>query len=95
MLKVFFKYDVSLIREVDVIEEKGEVLEHPLGEVEVDRRALEEANVENLGKLGKRGKPWRKQTWKTVSPTQPRFSICTWCKLFKISQLQSLTSQQC
>ena len=33
MLKVFFKYDVSLIREVDVIEEEGEVLEHPLGEV--------------------------------------------------------------
>ena len=40
-------YDVSLIREVDVIEEEGKVFEHPLGEVEVDRRALEEANMEN------------------------------------------------
>ena len=39
--------DVSLIREVDVVEEEGEVLEHPLGEVEVDGRALQEANVEN------------------------------------------------
>ena len=37
----------SLIREVDVIEEEGEVFEHPLGEVEVDRGALEEADVEN------------------------------------------------
>ena len=39
--------DVSLIREVDVVEEEGEVLEHPLGKVEVDGRALQEANVEN------------------------------------------------
>ena len=39
--------DVSLIREVDVVEEEGEVLEHPLGEVEVDGRALQKANVEN------------------------------------------------
>ena len=27
--------------------------------------------------LSKSFKPWRKQTWKTVSPTQPLFSICT------------------
>ena len=39
--------DVSLIREVNVVEEEGEVLEHPLGEVEVDGRALQEANMEN------------------------------------------------
>ena len=40
-------YDVSLIREVDVIEEEGKVFEHPLSEVEVDCGALEEANMEN------------------------------------------------
>ena len=38
---------VVLLGEIDVVEEEGEVLEHPLGEVEVDRRALEKANVEN------------------------------------------------
>ena len=38
---------VVLLGEVDVVEEEGEVLEHPLGEVEMDCRTLEEANVEN------------------------------------------------
>ena len=38
---------LSLVREVDVVEQEWEVLEHPLGEVEVDRGALEEADVEN------------------------------------------------
>ena len=33
---------LSLVREVDVVEEEREVLEHPLREVEVDRGALEE-----------------------------------------------------
>ena len=48
MLKVFFfKYDVSLIREVDVIEEEGEVLEHPLGKVHVDGGAHQETHVED------------------------------------------------
>ena len=39
--------DVSLIREVDVVEEEGEVLEHPLGEVHVDGGAHQEAHVEH------------------------------------------------
>ena len=39
--------DASLVREVDVVEEEREVLEHPLGEVEVDGRALEEAHMED------------------------------------------------
>ena len=38
---------LSLVREVDVVEQEWEVLEHPLGEVEVDRGALEEADVED------------------------------------------------
>ena len=38
---------VSLIREVDVVEKEREVLEHPLGEVEVDGCALQEAHVEH------------------------------------------------
>ena len=33
---------LSLVREVDVVEQEWEVLEHPLGQVEVDRGALEE-----------------------------------------------------
>ena len=33
---------LSLVREVDVVEQEWEVLEHPLGQVEVDRGAFEE-----------------------------------------------------
>ena len=69
---------LSLVREVDVVEQEREVLEHPLGQVEVDRGAFEEEwwCWHNIF-LSKSLKPWRKHTWKTVSPTQPRFSICT------------------
>ena len=38
---------VVLLGEIDVVEEEREVLEHPLGEVEVDGRALQEAHVED------------------------------------------------
>ena len=46
---------VSLIREVDVVEKEGEVLEHPLGKVEVDRRACPVStslsNIHNINVL--------------------------------------------
>ena len=38
---------IVLVRQVDVVEEEGEVHEEPLGEVEVDGGALEEAHVEH------------------------------------------------
>ena len=38
---------VVLVREVDIIEEEGEVHQEPLGKVEVDGGALEEAHMEH------------------------------------------------
>ena len=38
---------VVLLGEIDVVEEEGEVLEHPLGEVHVDGGAHKEAHVEH------------------------------------------------
>ena len=38
---------LSLVREVDVVEEEGEVLQHPLGEVHVDGGAHQEAHMED------------------------------------------------
>ena len=38
---------VILVREVDVIEEEGEVHQEPLGQVEVDGGALKEADMEH------------------------------------------------
>ena len=38
---------IVLLGEVDVVEEEGEVLEHPLGKVHVDRGAHQEAYMEH------------------------------------------------
>ena len=49
---------VVLLGEVDVVEEEGEVLEHPLGKVHVDGGAHQEAHVEHrLAHLG-----WKKKS---------------------------------
>lgn len=38
---------IVFIREINVVEEEGEVLEQPLGKMEVNSRPLEEADVED------------------------------------------------
>ena len=38
---------IVLLGEIDVVEEEGEVLEHPLGQVHVDGGAHQEAHVEH------------------------------------------------
>ena len=49
---------IVLLGEINVVEEEGEVLQHPLGEVHVDGGAHQEAHVEHrLAHLG-----WNKKS---------------------------------
>ena len=74
---------VVLLGEVDVVEEEGEVLEHPLGEVHVDGGAHQEAHVEHrLAHLG-----WKKEKLKIASKfcqlqTAPRHSTSQQCCVY-------------
>ena len=76
---------VVLVGQVDVVQQQREVDQEPLGQVKVDSGTLREKFIlKGLEKKGIFGEIFplftcRKQTWKTVSPTQPLFSTSQQC----------------
>ena len=64
---------VVLLGEVDVVEEEGEVFEHPLGKVKHFKKKLS-LLCSTLARCIWMGVPMRKHTWNTVSPTWEHLS---------------------